>query len=54
MFASLTRFPGDLFPDFEALQRQVKQLLGASSWPSSIRAAGRGAWLPPHECPAPR
>ncbi|HSN19319.1 MAG TPA: Hsp20/alpha crystallin family protein [Usitatibacter sp.] len=44
MFPSLTRFPGELFPDFEALQRQVEQLLGASSWPSSIRAAGRGAF----------
>ena len=44
MFASLTRFPGDLFPDFEELQRQVEQLVGATSWPSSIRAAGRGAF----------
>jgi len=44
MFPSLTRIPGDLFPDFEALQRQVEQLLGAPSWPSSIRAANRGAF----------
>lgn len=44
MFASLTRFPGDLFPDFEALQRQVEQLLGARRAPSSIRAAERGAF----------
>lgn len=44
MFPSLTRFPGDLFPDFEALQRQVEQLFGASSWPSSIRAVARGAF----------
>ena len=44
MFASLTRFPGDLFPEMEALQRQVEQWLGAGSWPSSIRAAGRGAF----------
>jgi HSP20 family protein len=44
MYASLTRFPGDMFADFEALQRQVEQLLGNRSWPSSIRAAGRGAF----------
>jgi HSP20 family protein len=43
MYASLTRFPGDMFADFEALQRQVEQLLG-NRWPSSIRAAGRGAF----------
>ena len=44
MFASLTRFPGDLFADFDGLQRQVEQLLGYSGAPSSIRAAGRGAF----------
>ena len=44
MFPSLTRFPGDLFPDLETLQRQVEQLFGSSSWPSSIRAAARGAF----------
>jgi HSP20 family protein len=44
MYASLTRFPGDMFADFEALQRQVEQLLGNRGWPSSIRAAGRGAF----------
>ncbi|HEX6634288.1 MAG TPA: Hsp20/alpha crystallin family protein [Usitatibacter sp.] len=44
MFPSLTRFPGDLFPDIEGLQRQVEQLLGVRGWPSSIRAAGRGAF----------
>ena len=44
MFASLTRFPGDLFPDLEALQRQMEQLFGGASWPSSIRAAARGAF----------
>ncbi|HUJ01471.1 MAG TPA: Hsp20/alpha crystallin family protein [Usitatibacter sp.] len=44
MFPSLTRLPGDLFPDFEALQRQVEQLFGAPSWPSSIRASARGAF----------
>jgi HSP20 family protein len=44
MFASLTRFPGDLFADFDGLQRQVEQLLGYRGAPSSIRAAHRGAF----------
>jgi HSP20 family protein len=44
MYPSLTRFPGDLFSDYEALQRQVEHVLGVRSWPSSIRAAGRGAF----------
>jgi HSP20 family protein len=44
MYASLTRIPGDMFADFEALQRQVEQLLGNRGWPSSIRAAQRGAF----------
>ena len=46
MFASLTRFPGDLFTEMEGLQRQVEQLLGMRRAPSSIRAAGRGAFPP--------
>jgi HSP20 family protein len=33
-----------MFADFEALQRQVEQLLGNRGWPSSIRAAQRGAF----------
>ena len=44
MYASLTRFPADLFSDYETLQRQVEQLLNQRSWPSSIRAAERGAF----------
>jgi HSP20 family protein len=44
MFPSLTRFPGDLCPDIDGLQRQVEQLLGVRGGPSSIRAAGRGAF----------
>lgn len=44
MYPSLTTFPGDLFSEFETLQRQVEHLLGARSWPSSIRAASRGAF----------
>ena len=41
MYPSLTRFPGDVFADFE---RQVDQLFGLRNWPSSIRAASRGAF----------
>ena len=44
MHSSMTRHPGDFFADFETLQRQVEQLLGHRAWPSSIRAAGRGAF----------
>jgi HSP20 family protein len=44
MFPSLTRFPGDLFADFDGLHRQLDQLLGLSAMPSSIRAASRGAF----------
>lgn len=44
MFPSLTRFPGDLFAEFDGLQRQVEQLLGFRGLPSSIRAADRGAY----------
>jgi HSP20 family protein len=44
MYPSLTRFPGDLFADFEGLQSQLEQLLTPRGLPSSIRAAGRGAF----------
>lgn len=44
MYPSLMRFPGDMLAEFEALQRQVEQLLGTRGWPSSIRAATRGAF----------
>jgi HSP20 family protein len=44
MFPSLTRFPGDALADFDGFQRQVEQLLGLRGVPSSIRAAGRGAF----------
>jgi HSP20 family protein len=44
MYPSLTRFPGDLFSEFDTLQRQVEQLFGGGRWPSSIRAAQRGAF----------
>lgn len=44
MFPSLTRYPGDLFSDFDVLQRQMEQLFGGRAWPSSIRAAARGTF----------
>jgi len=44
MYPSLTRFSGDLFADFDGLQRSIEQLLGIRELPSSIRAAGRGAF----------
>ena len=44
MYPSLMRFPGNLFGDFGDLHRQLEQLLDARPWPSSIRAAGRGAF----------
>jgi HSP20 family protein len=44
MYPSLTRHSGDLFADFDALARTVDQLFGLAALPSSIRAAGRGAF----------
>jgi HSP20 family protein len=44
MYPSLTRFSGDLFADLDAIQRQMDSLFGLRSWPSSIRAANRGAF----------
>ena len=44
MYPSLTTFPGDLFAEFDAMQRQLNQLFGAAEWPSSIRASARGAF----------
>ena len=44
MYPSLTRYSGDLLAEFEGLQHQVDQLFGTRSWPSSIRAAARGAF----------
>ncbi|HUP29386.1 MAG TPA: Hsp20/alpha crystallin family protein [Usitatibacter sp.] len=43
MYPSLTRFPAELLADFEGLQRHFEQVFGARG-PSSIRAAGRGAF----------
>jgi len=44
MYPALTSFSGDLFAEFDTLQRQLEQLMGLRGWPSSIRAAGRGAF----------
>jgi len=44
MYPSLTRFTGDLFAELDALQRQLDPLFGTRAWPSSIRAATRGAF----------
>jgi HSP20 family protein len=43
MYPSLTTFPGDLFAEFDALQRQLGRMF-SNDWPSSIRAAARGAF----------
>jgi HSP20 family protein len=41
MYPSLTTLPGDVLADFE---RQLDRLMGASEWPSSIRAVARGSF----------
>jgi HSP20 family protein len=43
MYPSLTTFPGDLFAEFDALQRELGRMF-SGDWPSSIRAAARGAF----------
>lgn len=45
MYPSLRTFPGDLFAEFDAIQRQLGRMFG-SEWPTSIRAAARGAFPP--------
>lgn len=44
MYPSLLSLPGDLFAEFDALQRQVDRLLGARASNSSIRAVQRGSF----------
>lgn len=44
MYPSLTTHRGDLFAEFDAVQRQLDRLLGWSDWPSSIRAVARGSY----------
>jgi HSP20 family protein len=43
MYPSLTTFPGDLFADLDAFQRQLGRMF-SNDWPSSIRATTRGAF----------
>lgn len=44
MYPSLLSLPGDLFAEFETLQRQMDRLLGARPPSSSIRAVERGTF----------
>jgi HSP20 family protein len=44
MYASLQRFPGDPFADFDHLQRQFEWLFGPRGLNSSIRAVERGSF----------
>jgi HSP20 family protein len=44
MYESLLRFPTDLLPEFDRLQREMQQAFGALGMPSSIRAVARGAF----------
>lgn len=44
MYPSLLKISGDLFADFDQLQRQLDELMAPRGWPSSIRAVGRGAF----------
>lgn len=44
MYPSLTTFPGDVFAEIDAMQRQLGRMFGGGEWPSSIRATARGAF----------
>ena len=44
MYPSLLRVPGDLFAEFDELQRQMERLLGPQGQTSSIRAVQRGSF----------
>ena len=44
MYPSLLSLPGDVFAEFDALQRQMDRLLGTRSSSSSIRAVERGSF----------
>lgn len=46
MYPSLLSLPGDLFAEFDALQRQMDRLLGTRAASSSIRAVERGSFPP--------
>lgn len=44
MYPSLLRFPGELFAEFDELQRQLERLTGPRGPSSSIRAVQRGSF----------
>ncbi len=44
MVTSMLRFPGDMFADFDELQRQLDRMLGWRTPSSSIRAVQRGSF----------
>lgn len=44
MFASMLRFPGGLFGEFDRLQRDIDNLLSRSGMPASIRSVAPGAF----------
>jgi HSP20 family protein len=44
MYESLLRFPSDIFSEFARLQREMEQAFGGLGVPTSIRAAGHGAF----------
>ncbi|MGB5278724.1 MAG: Hsp20/alpha crystallin family protein [Gammaproteobacteria bacterium] len=44
MFGNLGSFDNSLFDEFRRMQRDIDQLFGATSWPSSIRAVARGSY----------
>ena len=46
MLTSLVKFPGDMFAEFDELQRQLERLAAHRSRNSSIRAVGSGSFPP--------
>ena len=44
MVPSTLNVSGDLFADFDLLQRQLDELFGRRAWPSNIRSGGRSAF----------
>ncbi len=46
MFERLYGFNDDLLGTFRQLEQELDQLLGASPWPSGIRAVARGSFPP--------
>ena len=44
MVPSTLNVSGDLFADFDLLQRQLDELFGRRTWPSNIRSGGRSAF----------